>query len=323
MLSSGKSLSTPRRFVRAQVLSLAVLKGNPKVARLCPRSSLSRRDQQRSRQPFYPDTFSLAHTYRARSRLQQGFTSFGSLSQQRSRFLAAAIEDTLRWCGQPDATIVGNHPTDQFWIRAFALSAPQVDAATTRPFLATFKPVCGWDYHAAAEIINDLPCAVTFVPERDIPPLAQALGRAQKRDVVCTLAASKLAHAIFPKADVHVWHDLAVRSVLSATERLVLDSCAGEYATYHAGCRRVFRQETTKADFVEAASPVPTRCGHLQGHSRIMPSPTPSSNATYSTGCWSTKDGTSSTVACRVASSSRLRRRAVQADLACMNGYKA
>ncbi len=198
----------------------------------------------------------------------------GFLAQNRRRFLNAAVEDTLRWCAQPDGTVIGNHLTDQYWIRAFAPSAPEIDADTARHFLETLKLASGWDYDAVAALINDLRTSLTFSPGGHVPALAEALRRTQDRDIPCTLAASKLAQVVFPATDVHVWHDLSWQAVLlqekHSVESTVMQeasshSCDHDYAAYHAGCRRILKQEVARSDFVEAVSLVTTLLRALPG----------------------------------------------------------
>lgn len=198
----------------------------------------------------------------------------GFVAHNRHRFLNAAVEDTLRWCAQPDGTVIGNHPTDQYWIRAFAPSAPETDADTARHFLGTLKLASKWDYDAVAALINDLRASLTFSPARDVPVLAEALQRRQDRGILCTVAASKLAQVVFPAMDVHVWHDRSWQAVLlheqqsldrAAMQEASSHSCDHDYAAYHAGCRRILKRELARSDFVEAASLVTTLLRALPG----------------------------------------------------------
>jgi hypothetical protein len=187
------------------------------------------------------------------------------LAERRRQMLNAATEDTLRWCARPEATVIGNHPTDQFWVQAFAPSARRVEADMARRFLDTLKlATVDWDHVGASRIINDLRGSRDFLPERDIPELVQALRGANRQGVQCTLVASKLANFVFPTAEVYIWHELtglvllAERQPPSARPRLPvpagydrLDSC--DYVAFHAACRQTLVGEMAQEDFVEAA----------------------------------------------------------------------
>lgn len=188
----------------------------------------------------------------------------GLLAQHRRRFINAGVEDTLRWCAHPDATVIGNHHTDQFWIQVFAPTAAPISAHTARWFLRTLKLAGDWDYEAVATLINDLRTAAVFRPHRDIPALAIALRQLQQDpDLVCTPAMSKLAQLVFLDAEVYVWQEPAWQSVLARRQHplsgMALQNApdwyasAHDYAAYHVECQRIFEREMARADFVEAA----------------------------------------------------------------------
>jgi hypothetical protein len=190
----------------------------------------------------------------------------GFPAQHRRRFLNAGVEDTLRWCAGPDASVIGNYHTDQYWMQAFAPKAEPVDAETARWFLGTLKLGGEWDYEAVARLINNLRTTAAFVPDRDIPAVAHALRRLQNRDIVCTTAASKLVQIMFPAAEVYVWQELAWQAVLLRQQNPLSDmgllnapgwyARAHDYAAYHVECRRILQQEMARDDFAEAVNTV-------------------------------------------------------------------
>lgn len=188
------------------------------------------------------------------------------LARHRRRFLNAGMEDTVRWCAGPDKTVIGNHRTDQYWIRTFAPSAAPVSAGIARLFLETLKLAGGWDYEAVANLINNLRATTAFLPGRDIPSLGHALRRLQDREIVCMTAASKLAQLVFPAAEVHIRQELSWQAILSRQQHplsgMALQNAqdwyasAQDYVSYHAECRRILAGEMTRADFIEAAEVV-------------------------------------------------------------------
>jgi len=199
----------------------------------------------------------------------------------RRRLLAAAKDDTLKWCPPPDERVADRHLSDQYWMGIFdPASAGVVDAQTVHRFLVQFQLTnrVVWDKPAVAAAIERLRSVGAFEPVAGVAALAEELRTCNARGLRQTSAASKLSVFAKPAAEVFIWDALASLSALlrdrlrgepgrRGAKHFLLPGGGHDYAAFHASCARAMAEERDRADFRDAVADLDA---HFRGRSGPM-----------------------------------------------------
>jgi len=139
----------------------------------------------------------------------------GELKKLRAGHLATALEDSKKWCVGPN-TLVGNKPSDQYWITIFDHGNPEsVGTDQVHRFLVTFQltRTVKWDKAGVAEAFNHFRSLELGDVNEAVARLAARLsGCMGERQSIQTSAASKFAMFARPLLPIFIWDQLATRS---------------------------------------------------------------------------------------------------------------